>query len=569
MTLRRLVLRILTLYICAGFFAHTALAQKKYVTTVVAFKAESVPARTDNMLKISADDSDPIQSTSHAVLTFALDNAIPRDAGISRATLRLVGRPATEYIAEQTSQLVKLVALHHGESSVGQWNARPNESVFTASSESLRQVVAQAVLSGTLSVELTSTSRLSNWHYYGLSDKNLPSSFKPRLIVEYGMPRPWENDIPSATRTSRIFLVGLEGTVKVVEEPFHEKIKFLTNPAFEKSDNLFVIGDPGGDKANLYDFSTFGAARWSVPIATAPGSHLLMAPWGFTRTSMNLPMLVHGLYSIGKNQVVLYDLVRQGSIAKTVAVEDLILEIPPTLGADGSLYFVRSGYVYGLNPNLQELWRYPDTEGAGADAASRISLSPDLDRYAYVLTRRGKAISLVQIDTTAGSAKPVALGEDFEGFQRPLVVKGPEQDYVVVAAYSHDNGILSVYSGGKPVWQQPGTVSQPVVDQAGERVFAIQKGSLHVYNLMNGAAICTSAENDLKADSNPVLDAMNNLYVWTNGTLVGYRNNSCKRFFAQRLDDLPEKVELLFTEVGVLFAKTGSDDLFSIRQSRD
>ena len=40
MTLRRLVLRILTLYICAGFFANTALAQKKYVTTVVAFKAD-------------------------------------------------------------------------------------------------------------------------------------------------------------------------------------------------------------------------------------------------------------------------------------------------------------------------------------------------------------------------------------------------------------------------------------------------------------------------------------------------------------------------------------------------
>ena len=184
------------------------------------------------MLKISADDSDPIQSTSHAVVTFALDNAIPKDAGISRATLRLVGRPATEYIAEQNSQLVKLVAIHHRESFVGQWNARPNESVFTASSESLRQVVAQAVLSGTLSVELTSRSRLSDWNYYGLSDKNFSPSFKPRLIVEYGMPQHLENDIQSTTRTSRIFLVGLEGKVKVVEEPFHKEIKFLTNPAY-------------------------------------------------------------------------------------------------------------------------------------------------------------------------------------------------------------------------------------------------------------------------------------------------------------------------------------------------
>ena len=234
MTLRRLVLRILTLYICAGFFASTALAQKKYVTTVVAFKADSVPARTDDMLKISADDSDPIQSTSHAVITFALDNAIPRDAGISRATLRLVGRPATEYIAEQNSQLVKLVAIRHRESFVGQWNARPNESVFTASSESLRQVVAQAVLSGTLSIELTSRSRLSDWNYYGLSDKNFSPSFKPRLIVEYGMPQHLENDIQSTTRTSRIFLVGLEGKVKVVGGAVSQGNKVPYQPGYWK-----------------------------------------------------------------------------------------------------------------------------------------------------------------------------------------------------------------------------------------------------------------------------------------------------------------------------------------------
>jgi len=567
MTLRRLVLLVLTLYISASFFANTALAQKKYVTTVVAFKAESVPARTDNMLKISANGSAPIQSTSHAVLSFAVDNAIPRDARVARATLRLVGKPATQNTAERKPQLVKLVAIHHRESSVGQWDARPNESVFTASGESLRQVVAGALLSGTLSVELTSRSRLSDWNYYGLSDKNFPSSFKPRLIVEYEMPQNLENDIPSTTRTSRIFLVGLEGKVKVVEEPFHKEIKFLSNPAFRKSDDLFVMGDPGADKAYLYDFSTFGAANWSVPVATAPGSHLLMAPWGFTRTSMNLPMLVHGLYSIGHNHVVLYDLVRRGSVAKTVAVEDLILEIPPTMGADGSLYFVRAGYVYGLNPNLQELWRYPDKEGAGADAASRITLSPELDRYAYVLTRRGKVDSLVQIDTTDGSAKPVALSGHFEGFQRPLAVKGPEHDYLVVASYSHDDGTLSVYSGGELLWHHPGTVSQPVLDGAGERVFAIQKGSLHAYNLMNGAAVCTSAESDLEADSNPVLDGMNNLYVWTNGTLVGYRSN-CNRFFAQHLE-LPKKLELLFTQVGTLFARTGSDALFSIRQSPD
>jgi hypothetical protein len=55
------------------------------------------------------------------------------------------------------------------------------------------------------------------------------------------------------------------------------------------------------------------------------------------------------------------------------------------------------------------------------------------------------------------------------------------------------------------------------------------------------------------------------LYLWSKGMLVGYRRN-CERFFKQQLA-LPEKLELLFAPNGALYARTLSDELYSITPS--
>lgn len=569
MILRRLALCILTLYISAAFLANTALAQTR-ITTLVAKEARSVPARSDNMLKISTDESDPIKSTSHVMLTFVLD-PIPAQSKITGATLRLVGNPAARNVAEATPQLVTILPINYRTNDpIGQWSARPGESVFTATGESLSQAIAWSMFRGTaFIIELTSRSRLSDWNYYGLSDKDFPSSFKPRLIVEYELPSKWQAFTQDTTRTPGPFQVPR--SAGAMATPFHQELKFISNPGFFNN-RIFVFGQTTAPETFLYEFLPSGPQTWSQKTSPAPGSHVLIREldgWYIhspndPSNGRNMPNRVD-LYSVGNDHIVRYQLFQTGAPwkglqDKMVSVPDLKLDVPPTLGADGSLYFVRSGYVYGLDPNLQELWRYPE-KGAGATTYSRVTLS-DGERYAYFLTQQNKENKLVSIDTSDGSATTTPLSSDWTGFQRALVVKGPEKDYVIVAAYSHDDGTLSAYSDGQLLWQKPGTVSQPIVDRTGERVFAIQKGTLHEYNLLNGAAVCNSAETDLEADSNPVLDVDNNLYVWSNGTLLGY-TNTCHRFWIQRLE-LPKTLELLFTPGGDLLARTATDHLFLI-----
>jgi hypothetical protein len=155
------------------------------------------------------------------------------------------------------------------------------------------------------------------------------------------------------------------------------------------------------------------------------------------------------------------------------------------------------------------------------------------------------------------------LSDKFTAFHRPIVVKGPEQDYVVVGAYSQSDGTLSVFSGGEVRWEKPGPVSQPIVDRDGKRVFAVQNGRLQAYDILNGAVLRTSTETDLGATSNLVLDGEDNVYFWNNGTLLCYQN-SCQALFRQPVGNLPKDLELLFSPDGTLYVRTAAQQLFSL-----
>jgi hypothetical protein len=544
MTLKRLVALTLVLYITAFVLAVPAFAQRRITTTLLPVKAESTPGGAGDTLKISANGSDPIQSTSSAILTFD-PRGIPQQATITNATLRLVGKTNTS-----NPQLVR-VTVEGQQDSIGQWTAVPGGSVFSASSDSLRQVIATRVQGQqTIALRLISKSRLSDWDYYALSDTAYPSSSKPRLIVEYELPAtldvPFEPYAP--TRTAWRFSPA---PTQVKIKPFFNKVTIISNPAFYQGD-MYLFGKPTSQETLLYDLSSGGVVRWSTPIPVVPGSYALATETG-------------RLYSLGENRIVLYDLEKQGAKLKGVDFQDLKLSVPPTLGADSSLYFVRSGYgyVYGLNPDQQEIWRYPAEERTGAATISRITLSPDAQRYAYTLTRRDNKNALVRINAADGNAEPATLSDKFTEFHRPIVAKGPEQDYVVVGAYSQSDGTLSVYSGGEVRWEKQGPVSQPIVDRDGKRVFAVQNGRLQAYDILNGDVVCTSAETALEATSNLVLDGEENVYFWNNGTLLCYRN-SCQALFRQPLGNLPKDLELLFAPDGTLYARTATQQLFSL-----
>lgn len=440
--------------------------------------------------------------------------------------------------------------------SIGAWTAIPGEAIFSTASDSLRQPIEAAIKARKpVAFQLKSTSRLSDWDYYALPPPDnpsaYPSSFKPRLIIAYE--RPATLEVPTPTRTAWKFFPTPPTQVKV--KPVFDKVPIISNPAFYQG-GMYLFGHPTSQKPSLYALSTSGAEQWRKEIQGTPGSHALVTDTG-------------RFYSVGENRLVLYDLEKQGEIKREVAFTDVKLAVPPTLGADGSLYFVPSGYgyVYGINPDQHEIWRYPEQEGTGSATVSRITLSPEAQHYAYLLTRRNNKNTLVRINTTDGSATTVAISDTFTDFHRPVVVKGPEHDYIVVSAYSQSDGTLSVYSGGAVLWEHRGPVSQPIVDRAGKQVFVIQRGRFQAYDILNGTALCTSERIDLAATSNLVLAGEENLYFWNNGTLFGYRDD-CLPLFHHPLSNLPQNLELLFGPDGMLYARTAEQKLSSLTPSQ-
>jgi hypothetical protein len=93
----------------------------------------------------------------------------------------------------------------------------------------------------------------------------------------------------------------------------------------------------------------------------------------------------------------------------------------------------------------------------------------------------------------------------------------------------------------------------------------VQGGHFKIYDLLNGSATCTSDESGIGATSNPVMDGEDNFYVWNEGKFLVYQNNCNVRLQPQRLTELPKDLELLFAPNGTLFARTATQELYTIK----
>ncbi len=551
-----------------AFASGTAGVAQTRVTTLLPIQSESFPSREGGMLAISADDSKPIQTTSKAKLVFDLKGISQDvDAVITKATLRLVGKPG-KY---RNPQIVEIFPEPQPEP-VGYWTAiytAPSDPKaapvfsFSASPTGLRDAVAAALKKEDprLSLTLSSTSRLGDWLYYSTSAYADTSSFKPRLIIEYELAgtsaerKAWMN-------TERTHWKFFPPVIDVKGRPILGQLNLISNPVFYKGD-MVVFG--GGN--TLYSLSSSGGERWKTTIKDVPASHALVADTG-------------RLYSAGQGRIAIYDLERQGEASTNMPREGLVISVPPTLAADGSLYLIPSGsgYLYGFNPDLKELWRYPP--GREDAPISPFVLSPDRQAYGYALIANDKKNEFVRINTADGSPEEQELCsceqrevcssekgkfcQKFPGFHRPVVSRGPEQDYVLLSLYSGRKGVLYCYSGGEEKWKKQGPVSQPIVDQEGKRVLVIQGDRLRGYDLLNGNELCsTDAEIPLAATSNLVLDGGDRLYFWNNGTLYGY-TSQCEPFLKQKISGLPKELELLFGPDGTLYARTEKPSLYAL-----
>ena len=548
----RVLMLIAAISILLPAFGRLAVAEAEVTTTLLPTSSESIPADQDKLLRIKADENN--QPELRGRLTFDL-GVLPAGATIKKATVQLVASRGTEVQEVQ-------VFLDGGNQPVGRWTSRVDKCcTFAASSDPLRQRVEEAFAGKKpLSLTLQSISTRSDWRYFSMAEYGGISSQKPRLIIEYILPtallvREQERD---STKTRWKFSPHPSN---VGVKPFFADLTVISNPAFY-DDGIYLFAQPSSQKTMLYALYPGGSNRWDpIEIKVKPGSHALVSSAG-------------RLYSVGEDRIVIYDLEKEGVAIKSVDLGDFKPALRPTLGPDGSLYAMPSGsgYISGFNPDPQELWRYPSDATKLTDA-SRITLSPDAGRYAYVLTKVGKETHPVRIDAATGS--PVAydlkvktneahdLDLGFKGFHRPVAIKGPKEDYVFLAAYTEQNGLLVAHSGGDVIWWKEGPVSQPIVDRQENNVLAVQNGSFRVFDKFNGQEVCSSAEANLATTSNLVMDGDGIVYFWNNGTLLGYAND-CKNTLTQKLDGLPKDLELLFAPDGTLYARTEQNHLYTI-----
>lgn len=548
-------------------FGGRATAQSELTTTLLPTKTKS--GLQLNMLRIATDKD--CKSVHTVSLEFDL-SAIPPGAVIKKATLRLVAPPEGKGETFRSVQIVKLFK-SGGKKPVATLTSKEETccAFSSASTSSLLSTVRLALKEKVkLSLTLLSESRLSDWQYYSMAEYGGTSSNKPRLIIEYKPPQALidrEQELDTTRTRWKYFPQPNNVTVK----PFLTGVgKIISNPVFYDG-GIYLFAQPSSQKTRLYALYPGGGNRWGPKeIKIRPGSHALVTSAG-------------RLYSVGEDRIVIYDLENDGAEIKRANLGDFKPALRPTLGADGSLYAMPSGsgYIYGFNLDPQELWRCRSDDTKLADA-SRITLSPDAGRYAYVLTKVGKETHPVRIDTATGDAKSYSLkvttksnGEQtdenldlgFKGFHRPVAIEGPEHDYVFLSAYTEQNGMLLAHSGDNVIWWQEGPVSQPLVDWGEKRVIAVQSGKFCSYKKFNGEKNCASSETDIAATSNLVKDGEDNVYFCNNGFLLGYTKD-CKKILRQKLDKLPKDLELMFAPDGTLYARTGANALYSITPSQ-
>lgn len=520
----------------------TVLLPEEAVTVTMQEGAACTPSQFENMLMISADGSSPIQYECAVRLRFDL-KTIPVGATIDNATLRLVGSPFIE-----NKQLVKIFTNGQGQgNSIGMWFTKSDQTIFDATSDDLVSEVGKAAETEdrSLSLWLFSKSRLSNWNYYSLEDFGKSSSQKPRLIVTFQIE---QSPILPTDRTAWKYFLE-DTTFKSKDFLPHEVV--ISNPVFYKS-NIFLFAKPPDTGTTLYALNYNGRANWHKAISDPPGANALVNSAGI-------------LYSLGENQIALYDLNEKGELKKTIKKDDFKLSNPPVLGRDSSLYFTRYGYFYGLNPDMKKLWQYPDGDVRADAKVSRITLSPDAQKNVSILMRiEGENNKLVSINVATGeSVLFPSFAKKYTHFHRPLIIERQGRNYIFMGANSEQGGVLHCYAGGKQIWATSGSVSQPVSGRTGNLIYAVQEGQLLALDALSGKKVHVSSRSDLAVTSNLVLDGDDNVYFWNNGRFFVF-NSGCELLVEKQLPDLPEHLELLFSPDGTLYARSAKSNTLTL-----
>ena len=540
----------LVLFALATFaIPSSVLAQEQGVITLMPTVVRTEPS-TCASLTIAAKDDQP---TCKIVFNFQT-GSLPVGAKFTAASLMLVGKMRAKQTITVYMNDEKLI---FGETTPSANESFPpsKRSIWQGTTQVLDKLNAPPVAAFSLILQTNSTGLASQWDWHD-RDGSDRSGSRPRLVLAYNVPgRPTvvqTGGVPS-TQSPALFLPTPPAAAQFTSRAVSNVWSYV--PAFYKG-RVYLMSQNG---SQLQALPALGAPPiWSVPL-TNPGQHLVLTASG-------------RIYVMGNNQILVYQF--DPSNTATPAVElktlggqplspksgaNLNAVRAPAVGADGSLYFVNGQEVYGLNPDLQELWKVTLTTATPGGVS--VGVGPS-GRFVYLIS---KGEGLVAIDAQTGERVTIAAPTDGSQskladnrnitFHAPVVIRHPDgTEKIYVAANSANDGVLANFDNSvtrvgqsrsgtiTAGWQPlPGLWSQPIPDQlspgtttepnTAKKIYAVNvrngQGSLKALAWLAGSeqtatpSFAVSDSSDLlNAGSNGgslAIDKDGNVLVW-NGT---------------------------------------------------
>jgi hypothetical protein len=429
--------------------------------------------------------------------------------------------------------------------------------------------------------------------WYSISPQ-IDSANQPRLILKYTVqpsPHPvFQSDGLPAVRSTRAFVPKENPSVQNSYVSRQVVSGWSYAPAFYN--NLVYTLTERNSQKYLNALSPLGARIWSVAIPAPPadapkdpGQHLAVSNSG-------------RLYIVGNQRIIVFQLdpnnpTLKPTVLHNLSVPDLNPDVPLTVGPDGSLYFVNGMEVYGLNPDLQELWKMTLKD----KTSSRVTVGPS-GQFVY-LTAKNEGLVAINAQTgeitVPSSDKPgqKALNNTNNlTFHAPVVIRHPDgTEKIYAGANSADSGVLACFDNFKTnpdnglakdeikqAWKIEGLFSQPSLDpiqpDSSKKLYSVKvkeykgkqflRGTLIAIDWLSGNETSWDRHFPVGSSSpyllnggNLALDKDGHVFIWNGdggqSNLYGFQS-SLSRIFDAVISDFPPESQLLFGTDGTLYA---------------
>jgi hypothetical protein len=565
----------LSLLLPAALLPRSAAAQATGQTTVTASKVENeLPA-----------DRKGFKSVPPVTLNFP-DVALPAGARVTKATFRLVCKAmSASGRKDQGADSDGKVSWGEGEKDFTQRTYKKTGPGINSPCEWPLEVTGDKWKSHKLSelklkLESTSPEDERVWHSIAADESNQ----RPRLILEYTLPdKP--DIVPGEglpyTHSPQRFLAkpNFDPWAATARDVKTKGVQSYA-PVFYKDLVLMIVDD------SLVALSPLGDRQvWSVML-DKPGQHLVLSESG-------------RLYIVGKEKILAYKLDPNDPSKPPMEVQglspqaaaDLKPARAPAVGLDGSLFFVNNTAVYGLSPQLQELWKVSLTS---TDVIEHpVTVGPS-GKFVYLVGKKNDKMGLIAVDARTGEdeTKEFSIQPTWTVLHAPVVLRHDDDgsEIIYAGANSSDDGLFACFYNRRTIEKHEtdklvragelrGLFSQPTAVRAtngakGWRIYAVKvaveegqkKGQLisadgpgdlketknvdTSFSLGNG----TTDEPYLLNGGNLAVDRDGNVLVWTGYKATFSAFSPTTRALSTTLESVSTRAQLLFGTDGTLYA---------------